>query len=73
MLWKVEEALRDAGNPVSMKAQHNSNIFCLGSDSSNAKIFSAGNDERVIVHDLKTYVIVVNNNFIFRDNFIITI
>ncbi|KAK0182076.1 hypothetical protein PV327_000247 [Microctonus hyperodae] len=54
LLWKVEEALRDAGNPISMKAQHNSNIFCLGSDSSNAKIFSAGNDERVIVHDLKT-------------------
>nr|XP_034174649.1 DDB1- and CUL4-associated factor 5 isoform X3 [Osmia lignaria] len=37
-----------------MKAQHISNIFCLGYDSSKTKIFSAGNDDQVIVHDLRT-------------------
>ncbi|XP_031783458.1 DDB1- and CUL4-associated factor 5 [Nasonia vitripennis] len=42
------------GKPIVMKAQHMSNIFCLGYDNSKSKIFSAGNDDQVIVHDLKT-------------------
>ncbi|XP_034174648.2 DDB1- and CUL4-associated factor 5 isoform X2 [Osmia lignaria lignaria] len=54
LLWKVEQAIQDVGKPVVMKAQHISNIFCLGYDSSKTKIFSAGNDDQVIVHDLRT-------------------
>ncbi|XP_031833772.1 DDB1- and CUL4-associated factor 5 isoform X2 [Nomia melanderi] len=54
LLWKVEQAIHGVGKPAVMKAQHVSNIFCLGYDSSKTKIFSAGNDDQVIVHDLRT-------------------
>lgn len=54
-MWKVEQAIHGVGTPAVMKAQHVSNIFCLGYDSSKTKIFSAGNDDQVIVHDLRTY------------------
>lgn len=54
LLWNVEEALQGIGQPQSMRAQHISNIFCLGYDSKNTKIFSAGNDDQVIVHDTQT-------------------
>ncbi|XP_012286907.1 DDB1- and CUL4-associated factor 5 isoform X2 [Orussus abietinus] len=54
LLWKVESAIQGTGKPAVMKAQHVSNIFCLGYDSSKTKIFSAGNDDQVIVHDLRT-------------------
>ncbi|XP_072762510.1 uncharacterized protein [Anoplolepis gracilipes] len=54
LLWKVEQAIQGMGKPIVMKAQHASNIFCLGYDSSKTKIFSAGNDDQVIVHDLRT-------------------
>ncbi|CAK9814260.1 DDB1- and CUL4-associated factor 5 [Anthophora quadrimaculata] len=54
LLWKVEQAIQNVGKPAVMKAQHISNIFCLGYDSSKTKIFSAGNDDQVIVHDLRT-------------------
>ncbi|XP_034941352.1 DDB1- and CUL4-associated factor 5 [Chelonus insularis] len=54
LLWKVDQALQGVGKPMAMRAQHGSNIFCLGYDSSNTKIFSAGNDDQVIVHDLRT-------------------
>ncbi|XP_017891956.1 DDB1- and CUL4-associated factor 5 isoform X2 [Ceratina calcarata] len=54
LLWRVEQAIQDFGKPVEMKAQHISNIFCLGYDNSKTKIFSAGNDDQVIVHDLRT-------------------
>ncbi|RWS18138.1 WD-repeat protein-like protein, partial [Leptotrombidium deliense] len=37
-----------------MKGEHNSNIFCLGFNSDNTRLFSAGNDEQVIVHDSTT-------------------
>ncbi|KAL0127516.1 hypothetical protein PUN28_003060 [Cardiocondyla obscurior] len=54
LLWRVEEAIQGKGKPTVMKSQHVSNIFCLGYDSSKTKIFSAGNDDQVIVHDLRT-------------------
>ncbi|XP_076233654.1 uncharacterized protein LOC143178735 isoform X2 [Calliopsis andreniformis] len=54
LLWKVEQAIQGVGTPAVMKAQHISNIFCLGYDSDKTKIFSAGNDDQVIVHDLRT-------------------
>lgn len=54
LLWNVDGALSGSHSPRIMKGEHNSNIFCLSFDSSNTRIFSAGNDEQVIVHDLKT-------------------
>lgn len=45
----MEQAIQDVGKPAVMKAHHISNIFCLGYDSSKTKIFSAGNDDQVIV------------------------
>ncbi|XP_058809986.1 DDB1- and CUL4-associated factor 5 [Phymastichus coffea] len=54
LLWKTAKAIRNHGKPVVMKAQHMSNIFCLGYNCCNSKIFSAGNDDQVIVHDLVT-------------------
>ncbi|XP_046689267.1 DDB1- and CUL4-associated factor 5-like [Homalodisca vitripennis] len=54
LLWNVEEALDGASRPTAMRAQHISNIFCLVYDSKNTKIFSAGNDDQVIIHDTIT-------------------
>ncbi|XP_069682679.1 DDB1- and CUL4-associated factor 5 isoform X2 [Periplaneta americana] len=54
LIWNVEQAVHGVGKPAAMRAQHISNIFCLGFDSTNSKIFSAGNDDQVIVHDAKT-------------------
>lgn len=54
LIWNVEKALSDISKPWTLKGEHTSNIFCLGFDSENTKVFSGGNDEQVIVHDLKT-------------------
>nr|XP_032521050.1 DDB1- and CUL4-associated factor 5 isoform X2 [Danaus plexippus plexippus] len=54
MLWQFGQAVLNYGKPESMKALHLSNIFCLGITSDNQKIFSGGNDDRVIVHDLES-------------------
>ncbi|XP_055616554.1 uncharacterized protein DDB_G0283357 [Toxorhynchites rutilus septentrionalis] len=54
LLWHVDKAIQERESPVSMQKQHLSNIFCLGLDSSNTRIFSGGNDDVVIVHDVQT-------------------
>lgn len=54
LLWRVEQAIQGIGKPTVMRAEHSSNIFCLGYDNSKSKIFSAGNDDQVIVHNLQT-------------------
>lgn len=54
MLWNVEKALSNIGRPAVMKGEHNSNIFCMAFDMDNKTVFSGGNDEQVIVHDLAT-------------------
>ncbi|XP_039283039.1 DDB1- and CUL4-associated factor 5 [Nilaparvata lugens] len=54
LLWNVQEALQGISKPKEMRAQHVSNIFCLGYDSKNTRLFSAGNDEQVIIHDIQT-------------------
>ncbi|XP_071079698.1 DDB1- and CUL4-associated factor 5-like isoform X1 [Haliotis cracherodii] len=54
LLWNVQRALWDIGEPASMKGEHISNIFCLAFDQDNKKVFSGGNDEQVIVHDIVT-------------------
>ncbi len=42
--------------PISLRSQHNSNIFTVAWDNENRRIFSGGNDHQVIVHDVKTCV-----------------
>ena len=54
LIWNVEQAVHGVCKPAAMRAQHISNIFCLGFDSTNSKVFSAGNDDQVIVHDART-------------------
>ncbi|KRT85832.1 WD40 domain-containing protein, partial [Oryctes borbonicus] len=54
LLWFVQDAIYERGTPVVMQTNHTSNIFCLAFDKLNSKIFSGGNDDQVIVHDLKT-------------------
>uniref|UniRef100_T1JJB3 Uncharacterized protein n=1 Tax=Strigamia maritima TaxID=126957 RepID=T1JJB3_STRMM len=53
LAWNVEKALQGKDAPICMKGEHNSNIFCLGFDNNKTKIFSAGNDEQVLVHDFE--------------------
>lgn len=38
-----------------MLKQHLSNIFCLSFDSKTTRIFSGGNDDLAIVHDIETW------------------
>ncbi|XP_041969396.1 DDB1- and CUL4-associated factor 5 [Aricia agestis] len=54
MVWQFGQAIFDYGKPEAMKTGHHSNIFCLGITSDNKKIYSGGNDDMVIVHDLET-------------------
>ncbi|KAK4884518.1 hypothetical protein RN001_000789 [Aquatica leii] len=59
LLWSIPEAIHGKGAPICMESNHISNIFCLAFDSTNSKIFSGGNDDQVIIHDLKTANFVV--------------
>ncbi|CAB3249316.1 unnamed protein product [Arctia plantaginis] len=54
MLWQFGQAILDHGKPETMKSVHQSNIFCLGITSDNQRIYSGGNDDIVIVHDLES-------------------
>ncbi|KAH8357442.1 hypothetical protein KR084_007242, partial [Drosophila pseudotakahashii] len=55
LLWNIDrEVVSKMGKPRSMNEKHASNIFCLGFDTQNRNIFSGGNDDLVIQHDLET-------------------
>jgi DDB1- and CUL4-associated factor 5 len=54
LLWNIEKSLVDKDSPQSMLKQHQSNIFCLSFDSKNTRIFSGGNDDTAIIHDIET-------------------
>lgn len=54
LIWNVEHAIHSIGTPSVMRANHISNIFCLAFDSTTSRVFSAGNDDQVIVHDAAT-------------------
>ncbi|KAJ8723827.1 hypothetical protein PYW07_007807 [Mythimna separata] len=54
MLWQFGKAIMDKGQPLPMRGLHQSNVFCLGITNDNQKIYSGGNDDIVIVHDLET-------------------
>ncbi|CAJ1074802.1 DDB1- and CUL4-associated factor 5 isoform X1 [Xyrichtys novacula] len=49
----MEKAIHARSKPVKLKGEHLSNIFCLAFDSTNKKVFSGGNDEQVILHDVE--------------------
>ncbi|KAG5882587.1 hypothetical protein JTB14_030136 [Gonioctena quinquepunctata] len=54
LLWSVPGAMHDRGSPVIMRTSHRSNIFCLTFDSRNETIFSGGNDDQVLIHEVNT-------------------
>ncbi|XP_072533335.1 DDB1- and CUL4-associated factor 5 [Salminus brasiliensis] len=53
LLWHMEKAIHSRAKPVKLKGEHLSNIFCLAFDSTNTRVFSGGNDEQVILHDVE--------------------
>lgn len=58
LLWNVAYAMTSSNTssvPVQMKAEHNSNIFCMAFSSSNSTIISGGNDSCILVHDVERY------------------
>lgn len=54
LLWNLEKSIFEEEKPVVMLKQHLSNIFTLGFDSKSTRLFSGGNDDNVIVHDILT-------------------
>ncbi|KAK6304852.1 hypothetical protein J4Q44_G00254380 [Coregonus suidteri] len=54
LLWDLERVLHArSAKPLILKGEHLSNIFCLAFDSTNKRVFSGGNDEQVILHDVE--------------------
>ena len=53
LVWKCPQFEDvDKVRPIALSGEHDSNIFCLEFNGINeTKIFSGGNDERVLVHD----------------------
>ncbi|XP_067895607.1 DDB1- and CUL4-associated factor 5 isoform X2 [Heterodontus francisci] len=58
LLWHIDKAIHSKAKPTQLKGEHLSNIFCLAFDSTNTHLFSGGNDEQVIVHDVASTEIV---------------
>ena len=58
LLWPISEALtsRETPSPFLMEAEHSSNIFCLAINPDNSRIYSGGNDQKIIIHDMHTYL-----------------
>ncbi|XP_075388431.1 DDB1- and CUL4-associated factor 5 isoform X2 [Tenrec ecaudatus] len=54
LLWHMEQAIQSRVKPIQLKGEHHSNIFCLAFNSGNTKVFSGGNDEQVILHDVES-------------------
>ncbi|KAL3286132.1 hypothetical protein HHI36_000644 [Cryptolaemus montrouzieri] len=59
LLWSLPRILHGTDSPVAMHTNHLSNIFCLDFNSNNSRIFSGGNDDQAIVHDVNTRYLVV--------------
>lgn len=54
LLWNVDKAIVSKEEPHVMQAEHLSNVFSLDFSCSAQRVFSAGNDDQVIVHDTET-------------------
>ncbi|XP_033639278.1 DDB1- and CUL4-associated factor 5-like [Asterias rubens] len=53
LLWNIQEALSLDSRFEVMKGEHHSNVFSLAFDSQNTKLYSGGNDDQVLVHDIE--------------------
>lgn len=54
-LWKtVDCCIRSNPTSIPMKSIHHSNIFALRFSHNTERIYSAGNDQRLILHDIRT-------------------
>ncbi len=56
LLWRSADLLvcEDVKPRTAMRTSHESNIFCLAFDSCAHRLWSAGNDHTVILHDVDT-------------------
>jgi WD repeat-containing protein 22 len=55
LVWNVEKSIdAKAYDPGVMQGEHDSNIFCVDFDVDSKNVFSGGNDERVLIHDIAT-------------------
>lgn len=56
LVWDVSKTLHSTHyRPHIMQGRHESNVFCLDFDFvTSSRLFSGGNDERVLVHDVLT-------------------
>lgn len=55
LIWKLSNCMNKVVHcPPALAAEHRSNIFCLAVTKDCSMVLSGGNDEQVIVHDLKT-------------------
>jgi WD repeat-containing protein 22 len=59
LLWSISEAFNNQqkNKPITMEAEHGSNVFCLAISQDNQRIFSGGNDLQTIIHDTKLQVL----------------
>ncbi|XP_065320672.1 putative uncharacterized protein DDB_G0277255 isoform X2 [Gordionus sp. m RMFG-2023] len=64
-IWNVKKTFALDDEPLILSAAHNSNIFCLAFDSQTSSLFSSGNDEQVIHHDLNKNT--AKNVFLYDD------
>ncbi|XP_062502276.1 DDB1- and CUL4-associated factor 5-like isoform X2 [Corticium candelabrum] len=56
LVWRTEEAVSQCCRPIALKTEHASNIFSTLFDNSNEHVYSAGNDEVVLRHNLERLV-----------------
>ena len=54
LLWDLHKAIHGSATPVYMEGEHSSNVFTVALDKAKTKIFSGGNDDQVISHDILT-------------------
>ncbi|KAL7016125.1 hypothetical protein ACKWTF_009929 [Chironomus riparius] len=52
LLWNLHKSMLNIEEPNAMLKQHLSNIFCLSFDSKNTRVYSGGNDDMAIIHDI---------------------
>jgi WD repeat-containing protein 22 len=53
-LWPVSQALDKEIVPFQMEKRHNSIVLCLAIASDNSRLFSGGQDMKILIHDVQT-------------------
>ena len=59
LIWNVDKCIDkiqniDTNLSTAMEGEHDSNVFCLDFDVGARRVFSGGNDERILIHDVAT-------------------